>query len=150
MPPDELTLEAPGDAGKSARAKSRWATIPSGKPVYLKVGRFGPYVQRGSADDEEKPQNASLLKGMKPEDVTLERGAETAHAAADAGHASPERPAGHGLQRQFGPYVKCGEETETRSLPAGLSPLDVTFEQAMELLAQPKAAAAAAADARSR
>ena len=45
---------------------------PEGKPVYLKVGRFGPYVQRGSADDEEKPQNASLLKGMAPEDVTLE------------------------------------------------------------------------------
>ncbi len=34
------------------------------KPVYLKVGRFGPYVQRGTAEDEEKPQNASLLKGM--------------------------------------------------------------------------------------
>ena len=41
------------------------------KPVYLKVGRFGPYVQRGTPDDEEKPQNASLLKGMKPEDVDL-------------------------------------------------------------------------------
>jgi DNA topoisomerase-1 len=45
---------------------------------------------------------------------------------------------------KFGPYVKCGgdkgdEKPETRSLPAGLSPLDVTFEQALELLAQPKA-----------
>ena len=39
---------------------------------------------------------------------------------------------------RFGPYVKCGEET--RSLPAELSPLDVTLEQALELLAQPKAA----------
>jgi DNA topoisomerase-1 len=38
---------------------------------------------------------------------------------------------------RFGPYVKCG--VETRSLPAGLSPLDVTLEQALELLAQPKA-----------
>ncbi len=35
-------------------------------------GRFGPYVQRGTAEDEEKPKNASLLKGMRPEDVTLE------------------------------------------------------------------------------
>lgn len=37
---------------------------------------------------------------------------------------------------RFGPYVKC--DTETRSLPAGVSPLEVTFEQALELLAQPK------------
>ena len=38
---------------------------------------------------------------------------------------------------RFGPYVKCGEET--RSLPAGMSPVDITLEQALELLAQPKA-----------
>ena len=44
----------------------------TGKPVYLKVGRFGPYVQRGNTDDEEKPQNASLVKGMRPEDVDLD------------------------------------------------------------------------------
>ncbi len=44
----------------------------TGKPVFLKVGRFGPYVQRGTPEDEEKPKNASLLKGMQPEDVTLE------------------------------------------------------------------------------
>ena len=41
------------------------------KPVYLKTGRFGPYVQRGNPDDEEeKPQNASLLKGMKSQRVS--------------------------------------------------------------------------------
>ena len=42
---------------------------------------------------------------------------------------------------KFGPYVSCGndESKETRSLPAGVSPLDVTLEQALELLAQPKA-----------
>jgi DNA topoisomerase-1 len=38
---------------------------------------------------------------------------------------------------RFGPYIKCGDDT--RSLPAGLSPIDVTLEQALELLAQPKA-----------
>ena len=45
---------------------------PDGKPVYLKGGRFGPYVQHGDASDDEKPKNASLLKGMQPEDVTIE------------------------------------------------------------------------------
>lgn len=42
------------------------------RPVYLKQGRFGPYVQLGNADDGEKPKNASLLKGMSTEDVSLE------------------------------------------------------------------------------
>ena len=44
---------------------------------------------------------------------------------------------------RYGPYVKCGEET--RSLPEGLSPLDVTLEQALDLLAQPKSRRGAAA-----
>ena len=44
---------------------------------------------------------------------------------------------------RFGPYVKCGEET--RSLPEGYSPLDITLEQALQLLAQPKSRRGAAA-----
>ncbi len=113
----------------------------TGKPVYLKVGRFGPYVQRGTQEDEEKPKNASLLKGMRPEDVTLEVALQLLSLPREAGHRTPKTAlpivAHNG---RFGPYVKCGEET--RSLPAELSPIDVTLEQALELLAQPKAAAA--------
>ena len=40
--------------------------------MFLKSGRFGPYVQRGTPEDDEKPQNASLLPGMTPEEVNLE------------------------------------------------------------------------------
>ena len=89
-------------------------------------------MQRGDADDEEKPQNASLLKGMQPEDVTLDVALKLLVAAADA-WASIRRPAQPvvAYNGRYGPYVKCGEET--RSLPAGLSPLDVTLEQALEL-----------------
>ncbi|MEX0978905.1 MAG: type I DNA topoisomerase, partial [Pirellulales bacterium] len=74
MAPDELTIERAKELiSQAAQAEEPLGNCPeTGKPVYLKIGRFGPYVQRGTAEDEEKPKNASLLRGMKPEDITLE------------------------------------------------------------------------------
>ena len=137
VPPDELTPEAAlAMLETSTQSEAPLGHDPEGKPVYLKVGRFGPYVQRGEAGGEEKPQNASLLKDMRPEDVTI----EVALALLSLPRTLGQHPAGGqpivAYNGRFGPYVKC--DTETRSLPAGLSPLDVTLEQALELLAQPK------------
>jgi DNA topoisomerase I len=140
MAPEEITLEKCREMfSQASQGEEPLGMCPdTGKPVYLKVGRFGPYVQRGSPDDEEKPQNASLLKGMKPEDVDLETALKLLSLPRDLGK-HPE------LQQQvvvyngrFGPYIKCGEET--RSLPAGVSPLEVRMNEAIELLKQPKAA----------
>jgi DNA topoisomerase I len=138
MPPDELTLAAALELlDKSAQAEEPLGTDPeTGKPIFLKVGRFGPYVQRGTGEDEEKPQNASLLKGMQPEDVTLEVALRLLQLPRTLGtHPENGEPvvAHNG---RYGPFVKCG--IETRSLVEGLSPLDVTLEQALALLAQPK------------
>ena len=108
----------------------------TGKPVYVKVGRFGPYVQRGSSEGEEKPQNASLLKGMQPHEVDLETALRLLSLPRNLGPHPQGGDAVLAHSGRFGPYVKWGEET--RSLPEGLSPLDVTLEQALELLAQPK------------
>ncbi len=95
-------------------------------------------MQRGTPDDEEKPQNASLLKGMKPEDVDARDGAASCCRCRATWACIPRRAQPVvAYNGRFGPYVKCGEET--RSLPAGVSPLDVTLDQALELLAQPKA-----------
>ncbi len=110
----------------------------TGKPVFLKVGRFGPYVQRGTPEDEEKPKNASLLKGMQPDDVTLEVALKLLSLPRDLGVHPENGNAVVAQNGRFGPYIKCGDET--RSLPAGMSPIDITLEQALELLAQPKAA----------
>jgi DNA topoisomerase I len=138
LPPDELTLDAALDMlDKSAQGDEPLGICPdTHKPVFIKVGRFGPYVQRGTAEDDEKPQNASLLKGMKPEDVDL----ATALRLLSLPRALGDHPeSGEPITAQtgrFGPYVKCG--SETRSLPNGLSPLDVMLEQALELLATPK------------
>jgi len=137
MPPDELTLDAALKMLEtSTQAEEPLGRAPDGKPIYLKVGRFGPYVQHGDTDGEEKPKNASLLKGMRPEDVTIDVALKLLSLPRTLG----ENPQ-NGLQVMahngpYGPYVKC--DKEIRSLPAGLSPLDVTYQQAMELLAQPK------------
>jgi DNA topoisomerase-1 len=138
MPPDELTVEHALELlDKAARAEEPLGICPdTHKPVFLKVGRFGPYVQRGTSEDDEKPQNASLLRGMQPEEVDLPLALKLLTLPRPLGdHPTSGQPvAAH--NGRFGPYVKCGDET--RSLPNGISPLNVTLEQALELLAQSK------------
>jgi len=138
LAPDELTLPAALEMlDKAAEGEQPLGLCPeSGKPVYVKTGRFGPYVQRGSPDGDEKPQNVSLLRGMQPDDVTLEVALKLLSLPRELG----KHPAsGHPVVAQtgrFGPYVQC--DKETRSLPQSLSPLEVTLAEALELLAQPK------------
>ena len=143
MPPDELTVEKALELlSKSQQGEEPLGTCPdTGKPIYLKMGRFGPYVQRGTAEDEDK-QNASLLKGMTPEDIDVEAAVKLLSLPRELGrHPETGEPVVVHNGR-FGPYVKSG--SETRSLPEQLSPLDVTLPQALELLAQPKATRGAA------
>jgi DNA topoisomerase-1 len=138
LPPDELTLEKALELlNQAQQGDEPLGYCPdTGKPVYLKSGRFGPYVQRGVSDDGEKPQNASLLKGMTPEDVDLAMALKLLSLPRELGnHPQTAQPVVVHNGR-FGPYVKSGEET--RSIPDSLSPLDITLSQALELLSQPK------------
>ena len=137
-PPDEVTLEAALNLLEQAQQGEEPLGVDpqTGKPVYLKVGRFGPYVQLGSPDEEEKPKNASLLKGMNPADVDLETALKLLSLPRNLGNHSQTGEPVMAFNGRFGPYVKCGQET--RSLPADTSPLNVSLEQALQLLAQPK------------
>ena len=140
MAPDEMTLAvALAMLDQAAQGEEPLGQCPeTNKPVYLKTGRFGPYVQRGNADEDEKPQSVSLLKGMTPESVDLPTALALLSLPRQLGvHPQSGEPvvAHNG---RFGPYVKCGDQT--RSLPSDVSPLSVTLEAALELLAQPKAA----------
>ncbi|HQU41773.1 MAG TPA: type I DNA topoisomerase [Pirellulales bacterium] len=144
FPPDELTLDKATEMlGQAAQAEEPLGICPeTHKPVFLKTGRFGPYVQRGTPDDEEKPQNASLLKGMRPEAITLEVALKLLSLPRELGSHPDGSPLGGQpvvvSNGRFGPYVKC--DAETRSLPADVSPLEVTLDQAVALLAEPKKA----------
>mgnify|MGYP002622227786 CR=1 FL=1 len=136
--PDEMTYEK----AKELIEQAQQADEPLGvcpdthKPVFMKIGRFGPYVQRGTPDDEDKPENASLLKNMKPEDVDLATALALLSLPRELGAHPTSGDAITALNGRFGPYIKSGDET--RSLPEEMSPLTVTLQQAIDLLAQPK------------
>lgn len=136
--PDEITIASALELlDQAQQADEPLGICPeTQKPVYLKVGRFGPYVQRGVPEDEEKPKNASLLKGMKPEDVTFEVALRLLSLPRELGVDPKTNEPVVAANGRYGPYIKSG--SETRSLPAEVSPLDVTLEAALALLAQPK------------
>ncbi|RMF38689.1 MAG: type I DNA topoisomerase [Planctomycetota bacterium] len=138
MAPDELTLEKALELlDSAAQGDEPLGTCDeTGFPIYLKTGRFGAYVQRVDPEGNEKPKNASLLKGMDVADVDIDVAQQLLSLPRELGpHPETGEPvvAANG---RYGPYVKCG--SETRSLPEGVTPLDVTLEQAVELLKQPK------------
>ena len=140
LPPDELYLpEALEMLEKAEQGEEPLGFCPeTNRPVYVKVGRFGPYVQLGppEGDEETKPKNASLLKGMDVGDVTLDVALKLLSLPRELGLDPKTNQPVVAHNGRYGPYVKCGDET--RSLPADVSPIDVTLQQAAELLAQPK------------
>ena len=138
LAPDELSFERCEELlADASRAEEPLGDDPqSGKPVFKKNGRFGPYVQLGVPEEGEKPKCASLLKGMTLDsiDLTTALGLLALPRVVGKHPDSGEEIKAH--NGKFGPYVTCG--TESRSLPADLSPLAVGLDDAVKLLAQPK------------
>ncbi|MGJ1389575.1 type I DNA topoisomerase [Sphingobacterium spiritivorum] len=102
----------------------------TGKPVTVRVGRFGPLVQIGSADDEEKPRFASLRKGQMIETITFEDALELFKLPKKVG-AFEEKDMTVAIGR-FGPYIR--HDGSFYSLPKGMDPHDVTEEEAIGII----------------
>lgn len=102
----------------------------TGKPVSVKIGRFGPMVQIGSNEDEEKPQFASLMKGVLMEDMTLEQALKHFELPRTLGEYENEVITV--AVGRFGPYVKFGKLFV--SLPKGANPMETSLDEAIELI----------------
>jgi DNA topoisomerase-1 len=138
MPPDELTLERALELiGRAAEGEQPLGNDPaSGLPVFLKNGRFGPYVQLGERADGDKPRMASLWKSMTPENLSLDEALLLLSFPRELG---PHPETGEPVTVQdgrYGPYVKMG--AETRSLTSQDELATITLEQAVAKLAEPK------------
>ncbi|WP_448138380.1 type I DNA topoisomerase [Sphingobacterium siyangense] len=102
----------------------------SGKPVSVRIGKFGPLVQIGSPDDEEKPRFASLRKGQMIETITFEDAMELFKLPKKVGSfEDKEMTVAVG---RFGPYIR--HNSSFYSLPKGVDPLDVTEEEAIQII----------------
>ncbi len=138
LAPDELSKEKAAELlSAAAHGPESLGDHPtSHKPIYLKAGRFGPYVQEGVAEGEEKPKMASLLPGMVPADVTLDIAIKLLSLPRTVGIDPASGGEIQAMNGRFGPYIKCG--SESRSIPSGYSLLDLSLPEALEILAQPK------------
>ena len=102
----------------------------TGRPVFVKIGRFGPVVQIGTAEDNEKPQFAQLPKEQSLETITLEEALELFKLPRTLGeYEGMSVTIGSG---RFGPYVL--HDKKYTSLPKDEDPMTVTLERAIELI----------------
>ncbi|MEM7456612.1 MAG: type I DNA topoisomerase [Planctomycetota bacterium] len=145
--PDEVTMEMAIEALNAAeKGEEPLGFDPeTNRPVFVKQGRFGAYIQLGVLDEdsEEKPVNAGFLKGMTAEAMDLETALKLLSLPRVVGEHPDTKEPIEAFNGKFGPYIKTG--SETRSLPEDISPLDVSLEQCMFLLSQPKRRGRAAA-----
>jgi DNA topoisomerase-1 len=106
----------------------------TGKPVSVKIGRFGPFVQIGSAEDETKPQFASLAKGQSIETISLEEALTLFNLPRKVGELEGN-PVEAAVGR-FGPYLKYNGTFVT--IPKGYDPYHITIEEAEKLIEEKK------------
>ena len=102
----------------------------TGKPVSVKIGRFGPLVQVGDGEGDEKPQFASLLKGQSVNTITLEEALKLFEFPRELGEFEG-KPVTVAIGR-FGPYVK--HDGKFVSIPKDVAPTAITLQEAEELI----------------
>lgn len=136
LAPDELSLTKAIDllSGPKILGQSE----ETGQDILLANGRFGWYVQLGDGEQEGKPRRKSVPRGIKPEQVDFELGSALLSLPREVGlHPESKNPivADYG---RYGPYVKSGDETRSIRDKNPMKVLELTVEEAVELLARPK------------
>jgi DNA topoisomerase-1 len=119
------------DAERQVNERQLGTDPASGKPISARLGRFGPFVQKGTKDDAEKPKFASLRPGMRLDSITLEQALELFKLPREVGITPDGEEVTANIGR-FGPYVKIGNTFV--SLRKEDDPYTVELPRALELL----------------
>ena len=114
-----------------AQARELGKDPVSGKPVTVRMGRFGPFVQIGTKDDEEKPKFAGLRPGQKMDLIKLPEALELFKLPMNLGTTAEGEPVQANIGR-FGPYIKYGAKYVSLKPPD--DPYTVTLERALEVI----------------
>jgi DNA topoisomerase-1 len=109
----------------------------SGKPITVRMGRYGPFVQIGTREDEDKPRFAGLRPGQKMDTINLEDALELFKLPRELG-TSPEGEAISTNIGRFGPYVKYDSKFVSLNVKEGDDPFTLTLERALELVREKK------------
>ncbi|HER20059.1 MAG TPA: type I DNA topoisomerase, partial [Chromatiales bacterium] len=116
---------------EAAQGRELGTDPKSGKPVVARLGRFGPFVQIGSKDDEEKPKFASLRPHQSIATITLDEAMELFKLPRELGETPEGEPVQANIGR-FGPYVKFGNKFA--SLGKDDDPYTVDLPRALEII----------------
>jgi DNA topoisomerase I len=104
----------------------------SGKNIYARIGRYGAMVQKGEAEDEEKPAFASLQSGQSIDTITFEEALELFKLPRELGdYQGKKLKANVG---RFGPYIQWGSIFASIKKADGDDPISVTYDRAIEIL----------------
>jgi len=122
---------------EAAQARELGTDPASGKPISVRMGRFGPFVQIGTRDDEDKPRFAGLRPGQSMDKITLPEALQLFQLPRKLGESPEGEPLEANIGR-FGPYIKYG--SKYASLKAEDDPYTITLERAIEVVAAKKLA----------
>jgi DNA topoisomerase-1 len=114
-----------------AQARELGKHPESGKPVTVRMGRYGPFVQVGTKDDEEKPKFAGLRPGQKMDLIKLPEALELFKLPVNLGTTAEGEPVQANIGR-FGPYIKYGAKYVSLKPPD--DPYTVNLERALEVI----------------
>jgi DNA topoisomerase-1 len=114
-----------------AQARELGTDPKTGKPVTVRMGRYGPFVQIGTKDDEEKPKFAGLRPGQKMNDISFEEAMELFKLPRELGEMPDGLPVSASIGR-FGPYVRYGDKYV--SIRGDDDPYTIELPRALELI----------------
>jgi len=146
LAPDELNIDKALELLAAPKGDTPIGQAPDGLPVYVKSGRYGPYVQLGDADtlpEGQKPKMASLFKTMTPTSVTVDEALQLLTLPRAVGSDPETGEPIEALNGRFGPYLRKG--SDSRSLGSEDELFTVSLDDALRLFAEPKRRGRAAA-----